>query len=366
MMTDCPNCSSLLEGEIAPGARVVCPFCGETFEVCTSPFDQLRMFMETHWPPPEHGGPFCEGEAPRKNYTGWIIHRLREDNPEAVIDLMSAISPGCRTRAAEKVNTLWKFDFTPYLKVDPETLEEIRALWLRVRFNNYARSEAKNIACLLRLSMWTRKIELTPDWLDKAHDLLEKERQNLDPDGEELDPVSEQDLMMTEPQGNPLYDWAAQAPLAIRERLTAALRMCGYDSSGGNRPPNSYQFKLDRAYEWRWGADFGYASRYLLDSNTFCGPCPETYEKLFSREELSAFLTERGIPSKSSCSRKRMLDMLLSLPDGPAWFEQKIKEQQYVRLQPTLSGCLDAIPGLFHGCRLFDAVGMIPVPGNPD
>ena len=97
MTTDCPNCSSLLEGEIAPGARVVCPFCGETFEVCTSPFEQLRMFMETHWPPPEHGGPFCEGEAPRKNYTGWIIHRLREDNPEAVIDLMSAISPGCRT-----------------------------------------------------------------------------------------------------------------------------------------------------------------------------------------------------------------------------------------------------------------------------
>ena len=345
---------------------MVCPFCGETFEVCAAPFEQLRRFMETHWPAVEFG-PFREYGYPRKNYTGWIIHRLRDNDPAAVIDLMTEFHRD-REYAAEKVNTLWTFDFSPYLRAEPETLEEIRALWLRVRFTSHARPESQNIAILLRGALWTKKIELTPYWTGKALGLFEKGRQELDPNGnEEMEPVTESDLTVSLPQGSPLFDWAAAAPLAIRERLQFALQMCDYGFSGDTRPPNGHQFKLDSAQEYRWGADCGYASKCLMDSNIFCDPPPETYAKLFSKEEFSALLAERGLSSKPSYSRKRMLDLLLDASDGGAWMEQKVKEQKYIRLHPTLSDYRDEIEeNIRNGYRLYEALGMIPVPGKED
>jgi len=364
--TDCPNCSWLLEGDFSPGMNIVCPFCGETFEVCAAPFEQLRKFMETHWPAVEFG-PFRDYGYPRKNYTGWIIHRLRENDPAAVIDLMTEFHQD-REYAAEKVNTLWTFDFSPYLQAEPETLEEIRALWLRVRFTSHARPESQNIAILLREALWTEKIELTPYWIGKALELFEEKRLELDPDGtEEIEPITESDLAVSLPQGNPLFDWAAAAPLAIRERLLSALRMCGYSFYGDTRPPNSHHFKLDSAQEHRWGADCGYASKCLMDSNIFCAPLPESYAKLFSKEEFAALLAERGGPSKPSYSRKRMLELLYDTPDGAAWVEQKVKERRYVRLHPTLSDYCDEIDeSIRRGYRLYEAIGMIPVPGKED
>ena len=172
MKTDCPNCSWLLDGDFSPGMNIVCPFCGETFEVCAAPFEQLRKFMETHWPAVEFG-PFRDYGYPLKNYTGWIIHRLRENDPAAVIDLMTEFQRD-REYSAEKVNTLWTFDFSPYLRAEPETLEEIRALWLRVRFTSHARPESQNIAVLLEDALWTENIELTPYWIGKALELFEE------------------------------------------------------------------------------------------------------------------------------------------------------------------------------------------------
>jgi len=366
MITDCPNCSTALQGDIAPGDYVGCPFCGENFEVCSSPFDQLRKFMETHWSDAGYGS-FRNYGYPYKNYTGWILHRIDENDRNAVIDLMTEFSHD-RSSAAKKVNTLWNFDFSSYLTTDTETEKEIRALWLRVRFTSHARPESQNIAVLLSQALWPRKIELTPEWTVKALALFEKERQELDPDGTlEIEPVTEDNLSMSLPQNNPLCVWATQAPVAIRERLWAALKMCGYGYLDDDRPPNNYQFKLDRAQEDRWGADCGYASKYLIDSNIFVGPLPETYEKLFSKNEFFAFLSECGLTAKASSSRRQMLEMLRAQPGGDAWFERKVEEQKYVRLQPTLSKYLDEIKeGFRRGYRLYEAIAMIPVPGKLD
>ena len=322
--------------------------------------------METRWPNTGYGA-FRDYGYPYKNFTGWIIHRLRENNPAAVIDLMAEFLQD-RKRAENKVNTLWAFDFAPYLKADPETLEEIRALWLRVRFAPHARPENQNIAVLLKQAVWTRKIELTPGWIKKALDLFERERLELDPDGTgEPEPVTANDLVMSPPKNNPLFDWATQAPVAIRERLLEALQMCGCGYAGDNRPPNSHPFKLDRAQENRWGADCGYASKCLLNSNIFCNPLPETYEKLFSKDEFSALLSERGLATKPSYTRKQMLNMLLAAPDGGVWFDRKLRDQQYVRLHPTLSPYLDEIKKeIGRSYRLYEAIAMIPVPGKMD
>ena len=364
MKTDCPNCSFLIEGEFSPGNAVFCPFCGETFEFCVSPFEQLRTFMMNHWPVIEYG-PFRDYGYPRKNYTGWIIHRLREDNRAAVIDLMAQFLVD-REYAAESVNSLWSFDFSPYLSADPETVEELRALWIRVRFTDHARPERQNISALLRTALWTRQISLTPDWIGKTLTVFEEERQQLDPeDREETEQVTEADLIVAHPQGNPLFDWAVQAPVAIRERLHNALLMCNFGSSGDKTQPYSYLFKLDRAQNDRWGADCGYASRCLFESNIFTGPLPETYNKLFSKEELSAFLAEHGVGSKPSYSRQKMLDLLLVQPGGTDWLEEKIKAKMFVRLHPALARYLDEIHEDFRkGWHFYDAMAMIPVPAG--
>jgi len=62
-----------------------------------------------------------------------------------------------------------------------------------------------------------------------------------------------------------------------------------------------------------------------------------------------------------------MLEMLRAQPGGDAWFERKVEEQKYVRLQPTLSKYLDEIKeGFRRGYRLYEAIAMIPVPGKLD
>ena len=59
--------------------------------------------------------------------------------------------------------------------------------------------------------------------------------------------------------------------------------------------------------------------------------------------------------------------MLLGAPDGAAWMEQKVKERKYVRLHPTLSDYRDEIDeSIRRGYRLYEALGMIPVPGKED
>ena len=360
MITDCPNCSWIIKTDARCGESVLCPFCGEDFEICFSPFEQLRRFMVTHYPPVEYG-PFRDYGYPRKNYTGWIIHRLRENNREDVIRLMADFYPN---EASEKVTTLWNFDFSPYLNVDPGTLEEIRALWLRVRLACHARPESQDMAVLLQLAMWTKKIEITPYWKEKALEFFEdKNKDSILENDDNIEIISVQDLSIKPPQNNPIFNWAIQTPIAIRERLWSALRMCNFSCNGNMTTPNSYQFRLDQSQEYRWGADCGYATKYLLESNIFCDPRPETYEKLFSKQEFFIFMKERGLPTVPNYTRKYMLNLLRNGPEGALWFEQKIKEHKIVRLHPSLSDyCTEVRQCIWNGYRLFEAIGMIPVP----
>lgn len=366
MVTDCPNCSSILTGDFSLESIISCPFCSISFKVCASPFEQLKNFMESGFPAIEYG-PFRDYGYPRKNYTGWIIHRLREDNREAVIALMNQFLQDLK-RATQYVNTLWDFDFGPYIEATPETIEELRALWLRVRFKTSAEQEGNNISYLCRNALWTKEISLTPDWTEKVLRIFEEMRLQLNPeDQEDVEPVSVQDLKISQPENNPLFDWACQAPIAIRESLAFALRMCNYGPPRDDQFRYGYLFRLDQSQEYRWGADHGYASHYLLESNIFSAPAVEQYQKSFSKAELFAFLDERKISYKQNYTRQRMIDLLLSMPDGDIWLEKKIKDAQIVCLHPTLYEYYDKIrDGVYEKYHLYDAIGMIPVPGIKD
>ncbi len=364
MITDCPNCSCLMEGDLMIGMNVICPFCGETFKLHSSPFEQLRDFMETHYPLSEFGA-FRENGYPSKNYTGWIIHRIRENDQDSVIKLMNEFHQDLE-RSTRKVNQLWSFDFTLYVNADQETIDEIRALWIRARLASYARPERLNVRTIFLFALWTRKITLTQYWINKVLTLFEEERQQYDEeDPEDIELITANDLIISLPENNPLFDWAVQAPLSIRERLDYALHMCCYGSSGTDAFRYAHQFQMDDAQEYRWGSDLGYATKLLLESNIFCGPLPETYHKLFTKDEFRTFLSEYGIDSKPSYSRKRMLDMLLSSQDGVIFFKRKIEDAKIVRLQPELADYLDEIIEYDQkSYHIYDAIGMIPVPGS--
>ena len=363
MTTDCPNCSWKINANIHSGMNVKCPFCGETFEYCGSPFEQLRKFMVSQHFDSEHSL-FWDCGYPNKNHTGWLIHRIQLHEKRDVVLLMNEFHSDIE-HAKQKVDDLWTFDFSPYLNTDSETIKEIRALWLRARFATHARPEESNVCSLFLSALWTRKITLTPEWENTVLSIFEKEWQDSDPESRNDEPISKSDLVVTMPENNPLFDWAASAPIAIRERLNYALTMSGYGLTIDEEQKYKYQFKLDRAAETRWGADFGYASTCLLESNIFCDPLPETWYKLFSKDEFFSFLEANGIPVKKNYNRKRMLELLLAVPNGLAWFEEQIHKNKFIRLHPTLAKYNDEIRSMMRPhYRLMEAISKIPIPGK--
>ena len=337
MTTDCPNCSCGVECAAGAGASAVCPFCGETFEIASTPFEQLSAWIRRFNPDSEQSPFFNKDYAavmPCKNFTGWIIHRIREDSPGEVVRLLSVFLEN--RLAAAQVNTLWRYDFTPCIETTPEAYDELRALWLVSCLNRFPQDSAE--ALLFSSALWVHPVKMTAPCLENGLKKLKVLRKE-GPLELRDEPVKEEDLFLVPPKENPLFEWAMQTPVAIRQRLTGALSYCGHGNSEEYAYGHTIQLDQATYYGDRLlGVDYGYATDALMQSNIFCEPVMEDFSKFFSKDELTVFLSGAGIPVKKSFTRKRMFDLFMNTPSGKDILREKLKGKHYVRLHPTLEG----------------------------
>ena len=332
MITDCPNCSWRFETKQAIGESASCPFCNTVFQLFLSPFEQLKSYLEVINPNFERS-PFFNPNyatwAAYKNYLGWVVHRIRTNQIEEVFKLCCIFMHPIQ--AEMMLNTIWNFDFRQYVTASDDAFVELLAIWIVSGF--CLLEHPLSFAALIAEHLWIHPIAIRPEYMDLALQQAEEQRMAQCPEDA---PIQKEDLMLNYPMENPLLDWSLEAPLAIRQRLILALLYSGHATYNNER---RCWIRLDDCtyYDSRMhGVDYGYATRKLMESNIFCEPPLEHFEKFFSREEYFSFLNEFNIPTKKSFTRKRMLAELLDADGGEVWLRNKIADDGYVQLHPTL------------------------------
>lgn len=328
MVIDCPNCSCLLEGDVEPGVKALCPFCEAEFEVGATPIEQLKSYLSIKNADSERS-PFLDKNyalpAAFKNFIGWIVQRLRENQRDEILKLCCIfMSP---LQAEMMLDAILQFDFRKYIYIQDDAHLELLATWIVSGFGLINRSV---FASLIAEHLWTYSVSIRPEYVDTA---LQKAKELYCDDDIS---IQEEDLTLVPLSHNPLFEWGVNASLAVRQRLMLALLYSGHNSCNGERRA---WIQLDKCtyYSSRMhGVDYGYATKQLLESNIFCKPSPDVWDKLFSKEEYTAFLSELGIPTKKSFSRKRMLTELLNTDGGQAWFEKRMNSRGFVQIHPSL------------------------------
>lgn len=334
MITDCPNCSWVFESEESVGGLAHCPYCCATFMLLASPFEQLKAYVETVNANAEKSS-FLAHEyvvpGAFKNYVGWVLRRIQANQPYEIFKLCCIFMS--TAQAEMMLEVVWHFDVRQYINAPDEACVELLAIWIVTGFCllDHPESLEERIA----EHLWVWPIGVRPEYMDLAMQRVDEWRLN-EPLDMRPDVVMYEDLEPSVPIGNPLFDWAEEVPPAVRQRLILALCYTDHSLLNGER---CRWIQLDRCtyYDSRMhGVDYGYATNILMESNIFCDPLIEDFEHFFSKDQYSMFLSERGIATKKSYTRKKMLDNLLTLDDGEAWMRAKVAENGYVRIHPSL------------------------------
>ena len=166
MITDCPNCSCLLEGDISPGVKIDCPFCEATFHVCTTPFEQLKSYLGDVNSGSEKS-PFWDKNYARpaayKNFAGWITHRIREKQHEDLFKLCCVfMSP---IQAKMMLDAVLQFDFRRYITISDDAHTELQAIWIVAGFCLWDR---RTFASIIAEHLWIHPVAVRCEYSDIA------------------------------------------------------------------------------------------------------------------------------------------------------------------------------------------------------
>lgn len=328
MITDCPNCSCLLEGEISPGVKIDCPFCETTFLVCATPFEQLKAYLNDVNSDSERS-PFFDKNyalpAAYKNFAGWIVHRIRKKQHEDLFRLCCVFMSSIQAKMM--LDAILQFDFRRYITISDDAHTELLANWI---VSGFCLLDRPTFASTIAEHLWIYPVAVRAEYSDIALQKAQKLHCSND------DFFQKEDLTLEHLRNNPLWEWSIKTPLAIRQRLMLALLYSGHSTENATR--RSW-IQLDNCtyYDSRMhGVDYGYATKKLLNSNIFCEPPFNDWEKLFSKGEYASILDELNIPIKKSFSRKQMLTEILNYDGGESFIQNKIISRGFVQIHPSL------------------------------
>ena len=323
MTTDCPNCSWLFETNNKSGDKIICPFCSSQFMLFDSPFDQLHYFLQAHYSEIENGPFFDYSCSPNKDFSGWISHRIRYDQPGDIFKLYREFTSAVKAKII--IESLWNFNLMKYLDLSDEAGIDFLAVWLYAGL--IPRDSPMNLSGLIAEHLWNYQISIQNEFVRIALDGIKKDPL-IDSSG-----VGESDLTLEYLKENPIFDWGKDAPLAFRRQLIVSLSQ----AYCYGRTVSSY-FRLDKCWSSvpYSGADHGYTTQKLLDSNIFCEVLEDKYEKLFSKDELIVFMNELQLPVKKSFTRRKMVAVIMDSPEGSAKLKELVADKNYVMIHPSL------------------------------
>ena len=327
MITDCPNCSWLFDPGCNLGETGVCPFCGASFVLDGSPYSQLEKFMIVQSNGSEN--PFCEDNYLRKDYTGWIYHRIRSGQPVEIHKLLCNFMPEIKSKII--LETLWNLNFREYLDLSDEAAAEFLAVWIFAvstqQLSLHPEVLRINLSCLAAEALWSHPIAIQPGYISQAIAELNSDKLVCDK------VYDASDFTIKPLVGNPIFDWCKDAPLPMRRALMISIVQAfryGASSSG--------YFCLDKCFSRAQYSveDHGYTTKKLLDSNIFCELTEDKYEKLFSKDEFIAIMNELQLPVKKNFTRRKMVSAILDSSEGNARLKKLVADKNYVMIHPTL------------------------------